>query len=304
MSRKVKLIFNPIANLGRAWTLTSLLRPVVYDLGGADWNGTAYPTHATELAARSADEGYDLVIAIGGDGTMHEVLNGLMQIPAERRPALGVVPVGSGNDFAFSCGISSNPVEALRQMLTGEPHPIDIGSVTTKAEHTEFWANAIGIGFDTIVVLQSRQITSLHGFNAYLLAALRTIFFHYEPFHLRITADDLTTENDLLMLVLMNGRREGGGFHVTPQARSDDGVLDLMAMDKVSRLRLLRILPEVLNGTHEKLKDCQFESFHQIEIHSDRPLYVHADGEIITTPEAHCQILSAQIIQNAIQVIR
>src|SRR5512146_1688940 len=105
MAKKVKLIFNPIANLGRAWPVAAALRPIVYELGGADWSGTVYPTHAIELARQAGEQGYELVVAMGGDGTVHEVVNGLMQVPAENRPQLGIVPVGSGNDFAYSLGV-------------------------------------------------------------------------------------------------------------------------------------------------------------------------------------------------------
>lgn len=304
MDRKIKLIFNPIANLGRAWTIASSLRPIVYELGGADWSGTAFPTHATELAARSADEGYDLVVAMGGDGTMHEVLNGLMQIPAERRPALGVVPVGSGNDFAYACGIPAHPVDALRLALTGQPRPVDIGTMVDNHGHQEYWANAIGIGFDTIVTLNSRKVKITQGFGAYFLGVLQAILFQYEPFKLTMTIDGKHWENSFLMLVVMNGKREGGGFHVTPEALTDDGLFDMLGIDRVSRLRMLQILPEVMNGTQARLSDCHMQQFSEMEITSDRPLYVHSDGEIMATPAAHCTKLSIQLIKNAVQVVR
>jgi diacylglycerol kinase family enzyme len=106
MPRKVKLILNPMADMGNAWTVANDLRPIVSEYEGqVDWSGTVYPTHATELARQAAQEGYDLVVALGGDGTAHEVVNGLMQVPPEQRPALGVVPTGSGNDFAHAIGI-------------------------------------------------------------------------------------------------------------------------------------------------------------------------------------------------------
>ncbi len=304
MHPKTKLIFNPIANLGRAWSVASSLRPIVMDLGGADWTGTAYPTHATELAARAAEEGYEQVVAMGGDGTMHEVLNGLMQVPVERRPKLGIVPIGSGNDFAYACGISSQPEEALTQALTGTPTPVDIGHLIDNQGHNEYWANAIGIGFDTIVTLNSRKVKYLQGFPVYLVAVLQSILFQYVPFQLKMTIDDQTWEDKLMMLVLMNGKREGGGFHVTPAAKPDDGILDLLSIRKVSRLRMLQILPSVMNGTQAKFSDCQIKQFKKIHIESDRPLYVHADGEILATPQAHCKQMDISIIQNAIQVVR
>ncbi len=304
MPRRVKLIFNPIANLGRAWSVASALRPIVHEFGGAEWTDTVYPTHATELARQAAEDGYDLVIAMGGDGTMHEVLNGLMQVPQKKRPLMGIVPVGSGNDFAYACGISANPEEALRQALSGSPKPVDVGIVRDASGNTEYWTNAIGIGFDTIVTIKSRKVPIVQGFGVYLIAVLQTILFQYEPFHLKMLIDGKEVEETLLMLVLMNGKREGGGFHVTPQSLPDDGLLDYLMVERVNRLRMLRILPEVMNGTQERLKDCHLGQFRKMELHSDRPLFVHADGEIYATPTIHCNYLSLEMIQNAIQVVR
>ena len=123
---KTKLIINPNADLGRAWRWGADLRSVVEEFGGADWTGTVYPTHATELARQAAEDGYEVVISVGGDGTNHEVINGLMQVPEERRPRLGIVPVGTGNDFASNVGIQTQPDIAMRQVFTGKPKRIDI----------------------------------------------------------------------------------------------------------------------------------------------------------------------------------
>ena len=125
---KPKLILNPNADLGRAWREAAALRPIVEGYGGADWTGTVYPTHATELALQAAEEGYEMVVAVGGDGTAHEVLNGLMQVPAERRPRFSVIPLGSGNDFAHSLGIQAHADQAVHQIFSGKSHRIDIGS--------------------------------------------------------------------------------------------------------------------------------------------------------------------------------
>src|SRR5512143_180711 len=113
MSPKVKLILNPMADMGNAWKTANDLRPMIAEYGNADWSGTVYPTHATELTRLAGEQGYDMVIAMGGDGTVHEVVNGLMQLPEARRPILGVVPVGSGNDFAHGIGVPRQSERAL-----------------------------------------------------------------------------------------------------------------------------------------------------------------------------------------------
>ena len=123
---RIKMIVNPNADLGRAWRLTADLRPVVDEFGGADWSGTVYPTHAMEMARQAAEAGYEMIIAVGGDGTVHEVINGLMQIPEDQRPKLGVVPLGSGNDFSHAIGMDQRSAYAMRQILTGKPKSVDV----------------------------------------------------------------------------------------------------------------------------------------------------------------------------------
>ncbi len=303
MPAKIKIIFNPIANLGKAESVASELKPIAAEYGGADWTATLRPLHATELAVNAANEGYDVVIAMGGDGTMHEVLNGLMRIPAERRPKMGIVPVGSGNDFSHACGISPNPDDALKQALNGSTRLMDIGKVQDDRGNEVYWANAIGIGFDTIVTLHSRKVPFFHGFAVYLIAVLQTIFFDYRPFDLWLKIDGEELKTSSLMLVLMNGKREGGGFHVTPDSKPDDGHLDYLAIDKVSRLQMLRILPEVMNGTQAKMKNCHLNTFKKMDLVSEQALYIHLDGEIFATPDSSVKKLHAEILPGALQII-
>ncbi len=145
---RVKLIVNPNADLGRARHGAADLRPIVEEFGGADWSGTVYPTHAVELARQAGEQGHELVIAAGGDGTVHEVVNGLMQIPRDRRPLLGVIPLGSGNDFSHAIGIDPRPQYALRQIFTGKPKAVDIGRYHDGLARHEYFTNTIGIHTD------------------------------------------------------------------------------------------------------------------------------------------------------------
>lgn len=304
MANKVKLIFNPIANLGRAWPIATALRPIVQELGGADWVGTVYPTHATELARQAGEEGYDRVIALGGDGTMHEVINGLMQLPTESRPQLGIVPVGSGNDFSHAIGVSPDPLAAIRQALVGEPHKIDIGQITDNLGRSEYWANAVGIGFDTIVTINSRKVPVLKGFGIYLAAVLKTILMDYEYFKVDVKMDGKEWQREVFMLVLCNGPREGGGFHVYPNANPSDGLLNYLAFDKMSRMNMFLSLPGVMNGTHDRNPHAHFGEYKKMEIRSNRPLYIHTDGEIFADPAIHkVDELSIEIKPGALVVV-
>ena len=180
MPRKVKLILNPMADMGRAWKTANALRPIAQEFQGElTWSGTVYPTHAIELARQAAEEGYDMVIAMGGDGTVHEVMSGLMQVPAEKRPVMGVVPIGSGNDFAYSIGIHQKPDHALAHALKAENIKlVDIGLMTDEHGRKEYFDNTLGIGFDAVVTIRSHKLPIVKGFLMYLTAVIQTILLN------------------------------------------------------------------------------------------------------------------------------
>jgi len=301
---KTKLIVNPNADLGRAWRTVADLRYLVEQYGGADWAGTVYPTHAIELARQAAEAGYELVIAAGGDGTVHEVLNGLMQAQVEQRPRLGVIPLGSGNDFSHAVGVNTSPTIALRQAFQGIPKRIDLGVFVTGNGRKEYFDNALGIGFDTTVTIRSRKLTWLRGFLIYLVAVLQTIILNHEAPKIRVVTDTESWEEESILFVLGNGRREGGGFLVTPDARPDDGLLHYSLIRHVSRLKMLRLLPEVMAGTHGKFKrDVRMGVLTKMGLRADAPLYVHADGEIISGFGSDLRDLQIELVPGAIEVM-
>ena len=301
--QRIKLIVNPNADLGRAWRAASDLRPIVDEYGGADWSGTVYPTHATELARQAGEEGYDLVIAVGGDGTVHEVINGLMQLPEDKRPRLGVVPMGSGNDFAHAAGVPRDASAALRKILSGQPKAVDVGMLHDDHGRVEFFDNTVGIGFDATVTIRSRKFVYLRGFLIYFLAVLQTILLNHEAIQMSVKSDQETWEENMLMLVLCNGPREGGGFLVAPKARVDDGVLQYAAIRKVSRPMMLRLLPEVMNGTHTRFPQIRMGEFETIELKCDRPLVIHIDGEIFSGFGSDVRSLSLKILPGALKLM-
>jgi diacylglycerol kinase (ATP) len=300
---RIKLIFNPIANLGRSWPIASSLRPLLTELGGADWCGTVYPTHAVELTRQAGEEGYERIIAMGGDGTVHEVVNGLMQLPPEKRPILSIVPVGTGNDFANSLGVSSIPEEALVQAFNGPVHAVDIAHIQDNRGYGEYCTNTIGIGFDALITIRSRRIPIFQGYVVYLIAVLQSLLFDYTPYHAKIRTDQGEWEEDLLMLTLCNGKREGGGFRMAPDADQHDGKLEYVGVTKISRMRMLLTLPYFLKGTHYGLSYGRFGTFKTMELQSDRPLYLHTDGEIYAAYHSTITSLKIEVLPGAIQAV-
>ncbi len=305
MTKKVKLILNPMADMGAAWNVARDLRPIANEYEGKlDWSGTVYPGHAIELAKQAGEDGYDLVVALGGDGTVHEVVNGLMQVEAEKRPAMGVVPIGSGNDFAFACGIPTNPKEAMALALNGETAPVDLGLMTDENGRQEYIDNTLGIGFDAIVTIRSHKLPIVRGFLMYLTAVIQTILLNATAVQMKIESEEKSWEKEIFMLVLANGPREGGGFMMTPESKNNDGVLEYMIADNVSRLMQFRLLPEFIKGTQESFKEVEIGQFKKLSLKSDAPLYIHIDGEIYTSFGSDLRGVSVELAPNALQVVK
>lgn len=304
MPRKVKIILNPMADMGNAYKVANDLRPIVAEYGRADWSGTVYPTHATELAEQAGEQGYDMVVAMGGDGTVHEVVNGLMRIPAENRPVLGVVPVGSGNDFAHSIGVPMNSAHALAHALKGEPSTVDIGLMTDEHGRQEYFDNTVGVGFDAVVTIRSHKLPVVRGFLMYLTAVIQTIILNHEPARMQMEIDGQPLEQTNLMVTVCNGPREGGGFLVAPDAKNDDGVLDYAMISKVSRPMMFRLIPEVMNGTHGRFKQVKLGTCRTFSLTSDRPMYIHADGEIYTSFGSNLHKVGFEILPGALNVVK
>jgi diacylglycerol kinase (ATP) len=303
MPPKVKLILNPNADHGHAMRIAADLRPIATEYGNTDWSGTDFPNHAAELARQAGEQGCDQVIAMGGDGTVHEVINGLMQVTEKKRPALGIVPLGSGNDFAHILGITDDIKQALHNALNGTPSILGVGSVRDEHGHTEYWNNTLGIGFDAVVTIRARKINFVHGFAMYFLAVMQTIALNFNPMNLHVETDDVSWDQATIMLTLGNGPREGGGFLVTPDARLDDGILHYAAVDKLSRLMMLRLVPEVMKGTHGRFKQVRMGTCKKMTVTCDKPLKVHFDGEIFAGFGTDIRQLNIAIHPAAIRLV-
>ncbi len=304
MARKVKIILNPMADMGHAWRVARDLRPIVEEHGNCDWSGTVYPTHAIELARKAGEDGYEMVIAMGGDGTVHEVVNGIMQVPENKRPILGVVPVGSGNDFAHAIGVPMQADRALAHALEGESSTIDLGLMTDEHGRREYFDNTLGMGFDAVVTIRSHRLPIVRGFLMYLTAVIQTILLNHDPARVEIETDREQWQDNVLMATLCNGGREGGGFILSPDSSMTDGALEYLTVQKVSRAMMFRLLPEFMRGTHRRFKQIRMGSCTRLTLTSDRPLYIHADGEVFTSFGSHLRKVTIDILPGALKVVK
>ena len=301
--RRIKLIMNPNADMGNAWRYAADLKHLFEGVVEADWTGTVYPTHAQELAKQAAEDGYDTIVAIGGDGTVHEVINGLMEVPEEIRPVFGVIPLGSGNDFCANVGNTKNPDEVVKAILAGNTRKIDMATVEDEDGRLEYWANSINIGFGGLVTIYFRKVRFFRGFARYFYTVLKVIFSNFVIMKNRIKTDTREWEDETIMITLNNGPREGGGFHTGPHAIMDDGTLNLTVAQKVSRLKMLLLLIPFMNGTQEKDPKVYMDTFKSIEIESDVPMYLHTDGELYAGLNHDVHYLKIEILPQALEVI-
>lgn len=299
----ILLVFNPIADHGRTGQKASDLRAMIEKLGGADWQATGYPAHATEVAAEAAEQGYQTVVALGGDGTVHEVINGLMRCPPERRPRLGIVPLGSGNDFAFAVGLPANPQDAIERVFSGQPRRVDVALIRDGTGRSEYWNNTCGIGFDAAINIRSRKIKRLNGFMMYLTATLQSIALNFEAPHLKVQYDGGQLDQPVMLLTLGNGTRQGGGFVITPESKVDDGLLDFAYIHQISQLRLLQLLPMVMKGTHITQPDVSYARTSRLVLDADRALPIHIDGELFAPYEADVRHVEVEAVPGAVEVL-
>lgn len=299
---RVKVILNPTSDRGRAIEAKTHIQTAGQQYGQLDVAVTERPNHATDLARRAADAGYDMVVAAGGDGTIHEIVNGLV-FGDKADTVLGVIPIGSGNDFAFALGISKEIKTAVSRLFTQKPQIIDLARIEDNKGRYTIVNNGIGIGFDATIAVESRNITRLHGFPMYMLATLRTIAFYYNTPRCELHFDDERLTQEILLLAVGVGPRAGGGFLLTPDAKLNDAMLDSCLINPVGRLTMLGMLLKVMKGRHGTHSAVSMRRHRRLVIRANMPLPIHTDGEIFAYPHDDVREVAITSLPAAIRVI-
>jgi len=276
-SMNTLLVINPAAGHGRGGRLAS---QAISDLGRlwpqAEVIRTTEPGSATTIARDGAEAGLDTILVLGGDGTMHEVANGILQAGVPAPPAIAALPVGTGNDFARMTGTQGMRVgRALEALAPRRKRYIDVGRAWD-----EYFINSLGVALAGEVAYRVNRMKRLGGLPAYLVAVLQTMG-SYTPMHLTVVSDDgEVLSEDCLALEVGNGSTSGGGFRLTPDARPDDGMLDFCFIRPLGKVGLLTKLPRAISGRHVGLPQVTMGRSSRITIRSkDRPLKAHFDGE-------------------------
>ncbi len=216
-------------------------------------------------------------MVVGGDGTVQEVVNGVLD--ADARTAIGIVPVGSGNDLARSLGLPTDPAEAWTVAMGRVKREIDAGLATNGEGRRRWFASAGGIGFDAqVAAAMSTRLGWQSGRAGYLLTTLSELR-RFDNRSLRIVLDGEPFECRALLVAIANGPYYGGGMRIAPDAAPDDGWLDLCVVGDVSRLTAIRELPNLYRGTHVRNPAVSVHRARRIEVTGDGATHAHLDGE-------------------------
>ena len=278
MSARCFIIVNPAAGRGRArrvWETT--LRPMLR-AGGLSFTEVYEdrPRAAVPLAEQATREGYEIVAAVGGDGTIHETINGVLGPAVPHRPALAVIPGGTGNDFARGVGIPKDMITAARLLLEGGRRRVDVGRVNER-----YYGTISGVGFDAEVAAEvNRWPKWVAGTVVYTAGILKKLIT-YRCAPSRITIDGETQTLSLFLLAAANTAWYAGGMYMAPHARPDDGRLEVILARDLTKLETLAVLPKVFSGAHLAHPKVSHREAQEIRVESDVPLAIHADGETV-----------------------
>ncbi|NNC55953.1 MAG: diacylglycerol kinase family lipid kinase [Woeseiaceae bacterium] len=275
----IRLFLNPTAGRGRAGRrqarIVELLKsrdlPIELSTSNAVGN-------LEDQVRRHVDSGGNRIVVAGGDGSVYEAVNGIMH--SGNDAALGLIPTGTGNDFAKACDIPLNWEHAARLLadrLAADQYAktIDIGTMNDR-----FFANGAGVGFDAKVTRIARSYRLPIGDLVYLLAIFRGMVDGIATPRLQIRSEDFSWDGPATLASISNGPWIGGMFHIAPMAKNDDNKLELMIADPVSRRRILSLLPKLMSGTHADEDEIQHRSISTLSVVASEPLPSHLDGEV------------------------
>lgn len=283
-SGRVVVVVNPVAGKGKALAALPRIQSVLDSLGRSyHIHVTTRAGDACDTTVRLAQAGASVIIAVGGDGTIHEVANGLCE--SGTAVPMGIVPAGSGGDFARTVGASKRIEESVSVACSGRHRPIDVGIATFDDGRSCFFINVAGLGFDALVAERAARTKFLPGANLpYLVAALQTLV-SYRNIPVNVDADGERISTNAVFVQAANARFMGGGYQIAPMADISDGLLDVAIVGDMTKPDLLRTLPKVYSGRHVTHPKFIHRRAQSIRIETARPARVQLDGELLgSTP--------------------
>jgi diacylglycerol kinase (ATP) len=268
------VVVNPMAGKGkgaRVWRSLS-------GTAAVDCVMTQRAGHARDLARTAAAEGVERVVAVGGDGTISEVANGL----AGSNSALAIIPAGTGNDCARNLGIPRDPTSAMRLALSGDKRAIDLGEIQTSSGPAYF-VNVAGFGFDAEAAARVEDLPAWVAVGStlpYVLGVLQALW-HYQAPRVSIQMNSREIQRRCFVVAVANGPSYGGGMQVAPDARPDDGLFDVCVIGDVSRAEVLQLVPRMYSGGHRTHPAVEFFRCTELHASSLASVQCQADGELV-----------------------
>lgn len=255
---------------------------------------TEGPGHATELARHALDDGIRFLVAVGGDGTVHEVVNGMISEDKARVPdsVLGVVAAGTGSDFIKTFGIRPDPASAVRHLDGDDSFPIDIGKITYTSNGRDvvrYFPNIAEVGLGADVVERAQRLPRWLGPTVYLFAFWLTMRKH-KVAQVEVDLVDRVYSGPMNNLVVANGQFFGGGMKIAPKAAPTDGLFDIQ-IEHARKKDAIAMMPKVFKGAHLPHPDVKEAKRVMASITSDRPLRIEADGEVLGYTPARFELL-------------
>jgi diacylglycerol kinase (ATP) len=280
-----KVIVNPVAgarSTRRKWPIISrLLERIGLTF---DFNYTEGVGHAMELARVAASDGYRYLVAVGGDGTVNEVANGILHSQNAKATALGVVSTGTGSDFARSAGLARDYTTACNNLTSSKRLTIDVGVVTYQRggqRQERFFVNSAGVGFDAAVVKETERLPKFFGGTIPYVAGMLRTLVSYKNKPIMLKVGDEEEHCCVLNVAVANGNYMGGGMRIAPEAALDDRLLDVVVIGDMGKLELLKEFPTVYKGTHVNHPKVSVKKATNVVIESAEPMLVYADGELL-----------------------
>ena len=294
---KTFFIVNPFSRCGATRPLWHKVERQVRGWGWEyDWAFTEGPYHASSLATAALERGYQMVVPVGGDGTFHEVINGLFRQgkPVQEQALLGLLPSGTGTDFAKTMKIPRSLEAAARRLFAGVPHPVDLGIMSyqdlQERPAQRIFGNVAdgGLGAKTVEWVDSRPKRG--GSATFLAGAIRSLA-RYRKLPIQVTIDDQIERTLMAVIVVIaNGRFFGGGMRIAPLAEPDDGLFDIVLIKDLSAFKILRNLYRIYTGSHIELPEVEVLRGKKVRLQSEEDFLLEADGELLGKAPAEFQL--------------
>lgn len=290
-----KVIVNPVAGAGRTGRLWPQIMGLFKKHGILfEHDVTEAPGHAIELARDAAGKGYGMVVSVGGDGTINEIVNGLYAAGNISEALLGIISTGTGGDYIRTIGIPRRYEDACRCFLQPKKRTVDLGIVeyASNGRRAErLFVNFAGLGFDAEIVRRTtQQFKALGSLPSYLLGTLTTLV-SYVNRDISIIVDGHAEDRRVCTVIMNNGKYGGGGMFTAPHADLADGLLDVLIVGDLSKPDLLRSLPRIYKGTHLTHPKVAMKKAKEIEVRSAQKMHLQADGELLGEVPARFRVL-------------